>query len=169
MKTTTALLLVLLLGLHGSSAFAALSAEEAGRPIAEADTASWNGLLSQGNLEGVLSLFTTDAMLIHPNGQVVRDSGQIRAFWQSLLQGQQGLRFALVRARRENDDTVVTRSVLSDSKSLGVANDIINYHYQGVVNNVLKRQPNGAWKVQVQRWNDRSMSHLGGARGDTAR
>lgn len=144
----------------------AITPEDAGRPIAEEDVVHWNSAIAQGSLDGIAALFTADAMLIQPNGKVIRDSGRIRDFWKSLLEAQQGQpHFALVRARRENDDTVVTRAVLSDSITLG-KQDVMNYRYQGVVNNVLKRQADGGWKVQVQRWNDGS--RLGGEKGQPA-
>lgn len=130
--------------------------DETGRAIAEADVNQWNSAVAHGDLEGIASLFTQDAMLIQPNGQAVRDSGKIRLFWKSLLESPQGAsRFRLVKARRENGDTVVTRMELLSSKPLGnTASDSISYHYQGLVNNVLKHQADGSWKAQVQRWND---------------
>lgn len=160
-------MLALTASLYCPGPASAITPEEAGRPIAEADIGRWNSAIAKGSLDGVVSLFTADAMLLQPNGKVTRDQGQIRAFWKSLLETRQGVsRFALVKARRENDDTVVTRAVLSDSKTLGKPDDVISYHYQGVVNNVLKRQADGGWKVQVQRWNDGS--RLGGEKGEPA-
>lgn len=150
-------MLALTASLYSPSPSSAVTPEEAGRPIAEEDVVHWNKAIAQGSADGIAALFTEDAMLIQPNGKVVRDSSHIREFWKSLLESQPGkTQFALVKARRENDDTVVTRAVLSDSVTLGARENTMNYRYQGVVNNVLKRQANGAWKVQVQRWNDGS-------------
>lgn len=123
---------------------------------AEADVARWNNAVAQGNLNSILSLFTQDAMLIEPAGQVAHNNGQIRDFWKSLLETPQGMsQFRLVKARRENSDTVVTRMELIAGKPVGVpVGNHISYHYQGLVNHVLKQQADGSWKVQVQRWND---------------
>ncbi|WP_054774345.1 YybH family protein [Methylogaea oryzae] len=123
--------------------------DETGYAIAEADVNQWNTAVAQGNLDGIASLFTQQsAMLIQPNGQAVQSREAIRAFWKSLLESPQGAsRFRLVKARRENGDTVVTRMELIASKSLGNApQGSISYHYQGLVNHVLKHQPTAAGK-----------------------
>lgn len=135
-----------------------VAAGETLSPVAEAtaDVARWNSAVAQGNLNGILSLFTQDAMVIEPAGQVAHNSGEIRDFWKSMLDAPQGMsQFRLVKARRESEDTVVTRMEVIADKPLGKpTGSHLSYHYQGLVNHVLKQQADGSWKVQVQRWND---------------
>jgi len=117
--------------------------------VAEDVVAKWNSVLRHGgSLNELMRLYSKDAMVLLPNGQTAKDSKEIREFWRKLL-ARRGKRYELdledvIYAK---DDTVV--STLRWSKHDGD----IKYSYDGVIYNVFKRQPDGSWKAQVQRWN----------------
>ncbi|BBL70173.1 YybH family protein [Methylogaea oryzae] len=128
-------------------------AEEPAQRIAEADLAGWNSAMSRGRPDDIPSLLTGDAMLIAPDGGASHGGDSIRRFWESLMAMRNGhYRLKLLTARRENADTVVSRAELIGAAPLGKAGNVITYRYQGLLHHVLKRTPDGAWRVQVQRW-----------------
>lgn len=149
---------VLFLITGAGSAFAADDA----RQIAESNIAKWNEAFAKGKLDDILSLYTDNAMLVQPNGAVSRSRSEIRAFWQTMIEKKAGvLTVDIVDARGEQDDTIVTKTTLSDVKTLQdpqQVTQLMKYSYDGVLYSVLKRQNDGSWKAQVQRWSDKSRS-----------
>lgn len=117
--------------------------------VAENMVAQWNAVLKHGaSLNDLMRLYSKDAMVLLPNGEIAKDSKEIRHFWRNLL-AKRGRRYELeledvISAK---DDTVV--STLRWSKLDGD----LKYSYDGVIYNVFKRQSDGSWKAQVQRWN----------------
>ena len=117
--------------------------------VAENLVAQWNAVLKHGaRLNDLMRLYSKDAMVLLPNGEIAKDSKEIRDFWRNLL-AKRGRRYELeledvISAK---DDTVV--STLRWSKLDGK----MKYSYDGVIYNVFKRQSDGSWKAQVQRWN----------------
>jgi uncharacterized protein (TIGR02246 family) len=99
----------------GGQAFAADDV----RLIAESNVAKWNEALAKGKVEDILSLYTDNAMLVQPNGAVSRSRGEIRAFGQTQIDKKAGsLTIDSVDVRSEQEDTIVTKTTLSDVKTL---------------------------------------------------
>jgi uncharacterized protein (TIGR02246 family) len=142
----------------GGQAFAADDV----RLIAESNIAKWNEALAKGKVEDILSLYTDNAMLVQPNGAVSTSKGEIRAFWQTMIDKKSGaLTVDIMDARGEHEDTIVTKTTLSDVKTLQDpqrVKQLMKYSYDGVLYSVLKRQNDGTWKAQVQRWSERNKS-----------
>lgn len=121
------------------------------RQIAESSIAKWNAAFAKGKVDEILSLYADNAMLVQPNGSVSKSAGEIRAFWQTLIQ--KGVyAMDIVDARSGNDDTIVATTKLSDVKTLQDSSQVMKYRYDGVLYSVLKRQADGSWKAQVQQW-----------------
>jgi ketosteroid isomerase-like protein len=121
-------------------------AEEAREPASL--VAPWNAALESGKLDELLKLYAKDALVLLPNGQAVKEPKAILEFWRHLLATHSG-RYALDvdKVIYAKDDTVV--STLRWSNRTGD----LKYSYDGVIYSVFKRQPDGSWKAQVQRWN----------------
>ncbi|MGY6215983.1 YybH family protein [Methylolobus aquaticus] len=139
-----------------SSLLAAMAAAgsvhaETAHSVAEMSAARWNTALAHRQLDEILALYTGDAMLLRPDGEVSRNPAQIRAFWQSLMQSGE---FAVdvVGAHSEKEDTIVVTTTFSEIKRIGTSTPGIRYQYDGVLYNVLQRQPDGSWKARIQRW-----------------
>ncbi|HFD86658.1 MAG TPA: hypothetical protein ENJ35_03155 [Gammaproteobacteria bacterium] len=117
--------------------------------VAESVVAKWNAVLKHGaSLNDLMRLYSKDAKVLLPNGEMANDKQAIREFWRQLL-AKRGNHYELdledvIYAK---DDTVV--STLRWSELDGN----IKYSYDGVIYNVFKRQSDGSWKAQVQRWN----------------
>jgi ketosteroid isomerase-like protein len=143
----------LLLALVTTAGASQSQADDSPRQIAESAAAQWNKAFADGKVDEILALYTDNAILMQPNGKVSRGSGQIRAFWQNLIdQGE----FAMdvVDSRHSGEGTIVTTAKLSDVKILPTPEpQVMKYRFGGVLQIVLRRQPDGSWKSQVQRWN----------------
>jgi ketosteroid isomerase-like protein len=128
------------------------------RQIAETAAAQWNAAFAQGKVDDIVSLYADNAMLLQPNGAAIRSRGEIRAFWQTLIQTG-AYAMDVVGARGEPDGSIVATVRLSEVKTLPYPQRMVmKYHYGGVLYSVLKRQPDGSWKAQVQRWTGGSRS-----------
>ncbi len=133
--------------------------QNVGWRIASEDVAGWNRAVAHNSIDEVLSLYARNALLVQPNGVAVRGSDGIRQFWGDLLKPRGGIYlFSLDDVHVEPDGAVVSRILLSDIKYLGRPERAMKYHYEGVLYHVLKRQTDGSWKAEVQRWTRRSGS-----------
>jgi ketosteroid isomerase-like protein len=121
------------------------------RIVAESSAARWNAALSERRLEDIVSLYTGDAMLLRPDGEVSRDPAQIRAFWQGMM-SQGEFAIDVVGAHSEKDDTIVMTTTFSEIKRIDSKHAGIRYHYDGMLYNVLQKQADGSWKAKIQRW-----------------
>ncbi|HYE37546.1 YybH family protein [Methylocaldum sp.] len=127
--------------------------------IAETEIAKWNAAIARGSVEEILSLYAKNAILIQPNGAFSSSSEDIRNFWQPLVKSQTGnYSLRIVGVHFEKDDTVLASTVLTDTKRLGELNQSMRFHYNGLLYNVFKRQSDGNWKIQVQRWQDKNQN-----------
>ena len=125
---------------------------DSARKIAESSAAQWNAAFAKGKVEDILSLYSDDAMLLQPNGSVSKGAGQIRDFWQKMIQ-QGEYAMDVIDVRGEQNGTIVATVRFSDVKTLASTQQSMKYSYDGVVYSVLKQQPDGSWKAEVQRWN----------------
>lgn len=143
----------LILALVTTAGAASAGTDDSTRQVAETTAAQWNAAFSKGQVDAILNLYAENALLVQPNGSVARGIGEIRAFWQTLIQ-QGDYTMAIVDVRGEQDGSIVATAKLSDRKTLSSPQQqIMKYHYGGLVYSVLKRQADGSWKAQVQRWN----------------
>ncbi len=116
--------------------------------VAENVVAKWNAVLQGGGVNDLMRLYSKDAKVLLPNGEMAMDKSEIREFWRQLL-AQRGKKYELdledvIYAK---DDTVVSTLRWSE------LNGDMKYSYEGLIYNVFKRQADGSWKAQVQRWN----------------
>lgn len=137
--------LLVILSLVGLNA--AALAQDAPRSVTDA-VAKWNQVLQQGNLDALMHLYAKDAMVLLPNGEVVKEQKDIRRFWRHLLAKKDG------RYEMDLDDVIYSRddTVVSTLRWTSLDGEL-KYTYDGVIYNVFKKQPDGTWKAQVQRWN----------------
>ncbi len=143
----------LLLALVTTAGVGQALADDSPRQIAESSAAQWNAAFAKGKVEAIVSLYADNAMLLRPDGAVSRGAGEIRAFWQNVIQ-QGDYAMDIVDVSNDRDDTIVATAELSGVKTQGSQSQATKYRYEGVLYSVLKRQPDGSWKAKVQKWND---------------
>lgn len=127
--------------------------------VAEANIAQWNQAFANGRVDDIVSLYAADAMLVQPDGVVSKNTGQIRAFWQALIDNKGGIiNIGIQDAKSEKDGTITTKTTLSDIRTLRNTQQVMKYDYDGVLYSVLKRQGDGSWKAIVQQWSHKGRS-----------
>lgn len=138
----------------GVAISAAANAAENDRQVAEDSVRQWNSAIEHRSLDGILALYSQDAMVLQPDGKMVKSQEDIKAFWRSMLDKTAGvMAFDIVDVKGENPDVIVTTAKLSNLKALPDSQRFMRYNYDGYLYSVLKRQHDGSWKAQVQRWN----------------
>ncbi|BBL73605.1 YybH family protein [Methylomagnum ishizawai] len=141
----------LLLALVTSAGTARAQGDDA-RQIAETSAAQWNAAFAKGKVDAIVSLYADNAMLLRPDGAVSRGAGEIRAFWQNVIQrGEYAM--DIVSVTEDHKDTIVATAELSGVQTQG-GQPVTKHRYGAVLYSVLKRQPDGTWKAKVQKWND---------------
>lgn len=153
MRKTKALVLSLLL----AGALPSAGRADDARQTADASVAQWNAALAKGKVEDIVSLYADGAMLVRPNGTVSKSADEIRNFWRNLFDKKGGtLALDIVEVSSDREDTVVAKTTLTDIKTLRDTSQAMKYSYEGVLYSVFKRQGDGTWKAQVQRWSDKN-------------
>lgn len=150
-KLSIGLIGILLTGIAGQTWAAPVATP---REVAEVTIAKWNEAFHRGRVDDIVSLYADNAMLLAPNGQVSKNPAEIRAFWQALI-GRMGGEYQIniVDARTDKDGTIITKAVFSTRQTLTRTSQTLRYNYDGELFNVIKRQADGSWKTEVQRWN----------------
>ncbi len=147
----TLMLSIVLLGLSMPQ----MALADSSRKSAEQAIAEWNSALKQGDVADIMSFYTDDAMLLQPGGSVAKKSHAIRSFWNSLIKkGHDNYAVDVVKVSNSGDDTVIAQTKWISTAVLdGDAKNVMNYYYDSSVSTVLKRQSDGSWKAQIQKWN----------------
>lgn len=129
--------------------------------VAENAFSQWNEAIKKGRIDDILAFYTDSAMVIQPDGSVSKRRGEIRAFWQNLLDKKSGvIALDITEVKDDQNGTIVTTSHISDTKALSRTSGAMKYSYDGVIYSVLKRQTDGSWKAQVQQWRE-AHTHVG--------
>ncbi|BCX83003.1 hypothetical protein MIT9_P2594 [Methylomarinovum caldicuralii] len=110
--------------------------------------ARWNQALNQGRVDELMHLYAKDAMVLLPDGKVIKDPREIRRFWEKVLAARHG------RFEVDVNDVLSAKgdTVVSTLRWTNVDGEL-KYAYDGVIYNVFKKQADGTWKAQAQRWN----------------
>ncbi len=141
------LVLMIALALGMANGFADDS-KQVSEKMARDAVAQWNAVLHSGNIDALMHLYANNAVVLLPNGKAAKDKQAIRRFWKQLLDSNPShFKLDLADVIYAKDDTVVS-SVRWMNKEDG-----LEYAYDGVIYNVFKRQADGSWKAQAQRWN----------------
>lgn len=128
---------------------------DSSRKSAEQAIAEWNRALKHGDVSDIMAFYTDDAMLLQPSGSVARKSSEIRSFWKSLIKkGHDKYAVDVVKVSDSGANTVIAQTKWVSTAVLdGAAKDVMNYYYDSSVSTVLKRQADGSWKANIQKWN----------------
>ncbi len=119
------------------------------RDIAEQASTAWSTALNNRDLEGVVSTYSNDAVVMPPTDETLAGADRIRSYMQGVAQKavkHNGV--DLYDVRRDGDTLyaagVWSATVMEDGQPKLVGGNIVN---------VLERQPDGSWKTRLQTWN----------------
>lgn len=138
MKTST-LILSIALGLSGGAAQAETSFA----------TSIWARAVNSGDATALASLYTSDAVLVSPGTEIVSAPGAISEFWAAKRKaGASDFQVVSVNERTEGNRVYQSAVWASTFNSNGQISEM-----EGQMTNVLVRQDDGRWKIQLQSWN----------------
>lgn len=136
---TSILILSIALGLAGSAA-------QAETPFA---TSVWARAVNSGDRAALASLYTSDAVLVSPGTEIVSAPGAISDYWAAKRSAGAG-DFQVVSVNERTEGNKVYQSAVwaTTFNSNGQISEM-----EGQMTNVLVRQDDGRWKIQLQSWN----------------
>ena len=140
------LLHTLVLTLLVSSAGAATESIES---AIELSNTNWERAFNSGDSAALAELYSADAVLVSPSLEIFNAKHDIRQFWKEhRLTGTDNLRLQSINFRIQGDVIYQSAVWLATKTSNGIAAEL-----DGEMTNVMTRQQDGSWKIQLQSWN----------------
>ena len=110
---------------------------------------SWELAFNSGDMEALVNLYTKDAVVVPPSLEILTAQEEITKFWANqILTGTDNFRLQTINLRLHGDVIYQTAVWVATKTSNGVATDL-----DGEMTNVITRQEDGSWKIQLQSWN----------------
>ncbi len=110
---------------------------------------SWELAFNSGDMEALANLYTKDAVFVPPSLEILTAQEEITKFWANqILTGTDNFRLQTINLRLHGDVIYQTAVWVATKTSNGVATDL-----DGEMTNVIARQEDGSWKIQLQSWN----------------
>ena len=137
---------ILLLALFVSSSSATTTALE---PDTWVNNNSWEMAFNSGDTTALANLYAEDAIVVPPSLEILNAQKEIELYWANqILTGTDNFRVQTINLRRHGDVIYQSAVWIATVTSNGVATDL-----DGEMTNVIARQQDGSWKIQLQSWN----------------
>ena len=142
MKLINTLILALLV----SSASATTESTESDMWI---NNKTWEIAYNSGDTDALARLYSQDAIVVPPSLEILNAPEKIRDYWTNqMLTGTDSFRVQTINISLEDDVIYQTAVWIATVTSNGIATDL-----EGEMTNVIVRQADGSWKIQLQSWN----------------
>jgi ketosteroid isomerase-like protein len=142
MKLINTLILALLV----SSASAATGSTESDMWI---NNKTWELAFNAGDTDALTKLYSEDAIVVPPSLEILNAQEQIKDYWTNqILSGTNNFRVQTINLKVQGDVIYQSAVWIATVTSNGVATDL-----DGEMTNVIARQTDGSWKIQLQSWN----------------
>ena len=110
---------------------------------------TWEIAFNSGDTTALAELYTEDAVVVPPSLEILNAEEEIKNFWaQQISNGTDNFRVQTINLRVHGDVVYQTAVWIATKVSNGVATDL-----DGEMTNVMARQDDGSWKIQLQSWN----------------
>lgn len=137
---------IFLLALFVSSSSATTTALESDAWI---NNKTWEMAFNSGDTAALANLYAEDAIVVPPSLEILNAQKEIELYWANqILTGTDNFRVQTINLRVEDDVVYQTAVWIATITSNGVATDL-----DGEMTNVIARQQDGSWKIQLQSWN----------------
>jgi uncharacterized protein (TIGR02246 family) len=148
--TFTAVLAMLLsLGMFSGATAQQMDAAAMRKVVAE-ESAKWMAAYNKGDAAGVAALYADDATVLPPNSEMVQGKQAIQDLWSSMMQtGLKEVKLTTVKVGGSGDTIYEIGQYTAKIQPQGGAGMTDPGKY--IV--VLKRQPEGTWKLAADIWN----------------
>jgi ketosteroid isomerase-like protein len=136
----------LILALVVSSASAATGSTESDMWI---NNKTWELAFNAGDTDALTRLYSEDAIVVPPSLEILNAPEKIKDYWTNqILSGTDNFRVQTINLKVQGDVIYQTAVWIATVTSNGVATDL-----DGEMTNVIARQTDGSWKIQLQSWN----------------
>ncbi len=110
---------------------------------------TWEIAINSGDMTALANLYTADAVIVPPSLEILNAQDEIEKFWVNQIQtGTDNFRVQTINLSVHGNVIYQTAVWIATKVSNGVATDL-----DGEMTNVITRQEDGSWKIQLQSWN----------------
>ncbi len=129
-----------------SGAFADASPSEA----IQQNIQGWETALNNGNTTALQNIYTEDAVVMPPSSEILSGRDAIKSYWDGLL-GVGVSEYNVDTVNIRFDGNVAYQTVLWEAIRTDIEGN--TFQFDGNMSNVLERQQDGSWKINLQSWN----------------
>lgn len=106
----------------------------------------WESAFNNGDLDSLARLYADNAVVVPPTLEIISTPTSIKAFWADKRRnGTSDFRYAPVNVRAEGN-----RIYQTGTWSAVVRSNSVDTRLTGDLTQVMARQPDGEWKIEVQ-------------------
>ena len=110
---------------------------------------NWEIAFNSGDADALASLYTEDAIVVPPSLEILDAQEEIKNYWANqYMEGTDNFRVQTINLRIHGDVIYQTAVWVATVTSNGISTDL-----EGEMTNVMSRQQDGSWKIQLQSWN----------------
>ena len=110
---------------------------------------TWELAFNAGDTDALTRLYSEDAIVVPPSLEILNAPEKIKDYWTNqILSGTDNFRVQTINLKVQGDVIYQTAVWIATVTSNGVATDL-----DGEMTNVIARQTDGSWKIQLQSWN----------------
>jgi ketosteroid isomerase-like protein len=140
--------LILLLILVSSSGYVASAALET--MDIESFNNVWESGFEEGNTEGLMGLYTENAVVFPPSSEILKGRTAIQAYLEGLREV--GVKeYSISNVGTDIKENIVYEAALWEATRVDNEGNVIKL--QGNISNVFEKQNDGSWKIKFQSWN----------------
>jgi ketosteroid isomerase-like protein len=119
------------------------------RSMIEASNEKFSAFTAKGDAVGIASLYTANARLLPPDTEIVEGRQAIQSFWQAFLDS--GVTDATLTTRDVEEGGNMAREIGTFTGQVQQGTETVTVRGKYVV---IWKQEDGAWKMDVDIWND---------------
>jgi len=106
----------------------------------------WEAAFNKGDLDSLAGMYAAQAVVVPPSQQIISTPRSIQAFWaEKQRNGTSDFRYTPVTTSTDGDRVTQTGTWSANVRSNGV-----NTRLTGLLTQVIARQDDGSWKIEVQ-------------------
>ncbi len=110
---------------------------------------TWEISYNSGDTDALSKLYTDDAVVVPPSLEILNAPEKIKYFWANQKRGgTDNFRVQTINLRVHGDVIYQTAVWIATVTSNGVATE-----FDDEMTNVIAKQADGSWKIQLQSWN----------------
>ena len=116
----------------------------------KANPFNWQYDTNIGQTVELTNMYTDEAILIPPTGEILTGPDAIKDYWAEVRNGGVS-EYTIDTINLHIDGNIAHQSAYWQAHYMGANGEPV--YFDGAMTNVLERQGNGQWKIRMQTWN----------------